>query len=66
MKGISIIICCYNSAKRLHETLKHLALQQVSDTIHWEVILVNNNSTDATTQIALEIWNGLGQKFVKK
>ena len=62
MNGISIIVCCYNSAERLPETLKHLALQQVSDTIHWEVILVNNNSTDATAQIALEIWNSLGSK----
>lgn len=62
MNGISIIVCCYNSAERLPETLKHLALQQVSSAVNWEVILVNNNSTDATTQVAKTTWNNLGVK----
>jgi glycosyltransferase involved in cell wall biosynthesis len=60
MKGISIIVCCYNSAKRLPETLKHLANQQVSGSFKWEVILVNNNSSDNTVQIAKDLWGGLG------
>ena len=57
-KGVSVIICCYNSALRLPETLKHLSLQQTSAS--WEVIVVNNNSTDATRQVANEEWNKLG------
>ena len=57
-RGVSIIICCYNSALRLPETLKHLALQQT--TASWEVIVVNNNSTDATSQVANEEWDKSG------
>jgi len=60
MKGISIIVCCYNSAKRLPETLAHLAKQQVSVSVNWEVIIVNNNSSDNTVQIAKALWNDLG------
>ncbi|ADY52865.1 glycosyl transferase family 2 [Pseudopedobacter saltans DSM 12145] len=51
-EGISIIICCYNSAERLPETIKHIGLQKISDNISWEVIIVNNNSIDNTREIA--------------
>lgn len=54
--GISIIICCYNSAQRLPGTLKHLAMQQVPANINWEIIVVNNASTDDTTAIAQQEW----------
>lgn len=50
--GISVIICCYNSAKKLPETLKHIASQEISDNILWEIIIVNNNSKDDTIKVA--------------
>ena len=56
--GVSVIVCCYNSAKRLPETLWHLALQNVPENIKWEVIVVDNNSTDNTSEVGLQIWNG--------
>ncbi|MEO5910949.1 MAG: glycosyltransferase [Pelobium sp.] len=52
MKGISVIICCFNSANRIEQTLKYLLEQQIQDIINWEVILVNNNSNDDTIQIS--------------
>ena len=54
--GISIIICCYNSAVRLPETLKHIAGQKVPGHIPWEVIVVDNASTDDTAQTASAEW----------
>ena len=55
MNGISIIICCYNSASRLEKTIQHIALQkQVS--FSFEVVLVDNNSTDKTSVIAKELF----------
>ncbi len=57
--GISVVICCYNSASRLPETLVHLAQQQVPSRISWEVILIDNNSTDDTVDTALSSWKGL-------
>ena len=50
--GISVIICCYNSATRLTETLTHLTLQKFQQPINWEVIVVNNASTDNTFEVA--------------
>jgi glycosyltransferase involved in cell wall biosynthesis len=56
LEGVSVIVCCYNSAKRLPETLKFLALQVVPATIPWEVIIINNASSDNTVQVAKEEW----------
>ncbi|NML68061.1 glycosyltransferase family 2 protein [Hymenobacter sp. RP-2-7] len=54
--GVSIIVCCYNSAIRLPDTIKHLANQKVAPKIPWEVIIVDNNSTDNTAYVAVEEW----------
>jgi glycosyltransferase involved in cell wall biosynthesis len=54
--GISIIICCHNSAKELPQTIAHLAAQRVSETISWEVLVIDNASTDATAQVAMSLW----------
>jgi len=51
-QGVSVIICCYNSAKRLPVTLEHLATQYFSKNIPWEIIVVNNASTDNTWSVA--------------
>lgn len=53
--GISIVICCYNSADRLSPTLAHLAAQQVTG-VPWEIILVDNASTDNTAEVARSLW----------
>jgi glycosyltransferase involved in cell wall biosynthesis len=50
-------MCCYNSARRLPETLKHLARQKVPQHIQWELVLVNNNSEDVTVELASSEWS---------
>jgi glycosyltransferase involved in cell wall biosynthesis len=54
--GVSVIVCCYNSSQRLPETIKHLALQKVPADIQWEVIVVDNASTDSTAVTATAEW----------
>lgn len=55
--NISVIICCYNSEYLLHDTLKHLANQKVSNSITYEVVLVDNNSSDDTSKVARCLWD---------
>src|SRR5882757_8940798 len=63
--GVSVIICCYNSAVRLPQTLKHLAEQNVPENLLPEIILVNNASTDDTVAVATETWNRFGPKNIE-
>jgi glycosyltransferase involved in cell wall biosynthesis len=64
INGITVIISCYNSVGRLYPTLKHLSLQIVPENIPWEIILVNNASTDQTASFAIETWNSFSREFV--
>ncbi|MFZ1798894.1 MAG: glycosyltransferase [Chitinophagaceae bacterium] len=54
MNGLSVIVCCYNSAYRLPETLRHLALQETN--FAWELIIVDNLSIDDTVAVAEYCW----------
>jgi glycosyltransferase involved in cell wall biosynthesis len=59
---ISLIICCYNSETRISATLEHIAKQKI-DNLQLEVILVDNNSSDNTAKVAIEVWSKLGYPF---
>lgn len=48
MKGISVVVCTYNGRDRVEPTLKALFLQQVAQEFNWEIIVVDNASTDDT------------------
>ncbi|TPG72257.1 glycosyltransferase [Hymenobacter nivis] len=56
VKGVTILICTYNGANRLPETLRHVAGQQVSSDIPWEVLVVSNASQDDTLIAAPRLW----------
>ncbi len=49
--NVSIVICCYNSAHRLPETIRHLLAQEIPEGLLWEVIVVDNACTDNTAQV---------------
>lgn len=53
--GISIIVCSYNGAQRLPQCLSHLSVQ-IDSVLPWEVLLVDNCSTDSTVDVALTSW----------
>jgi glycosyltransferase involved in cell wall biosynthesis len=53
--GVSIIVCCYNSAQRLSETVAHIFELATPPGCQVEVIIVNNNSTDNTKEEALRL-----------
>lgn len=65
--GASIVICCYNSAGRLPETIRHLANLYCPDNFSIELVLVNNASTDNTEIVAEQIWDSVehGNKVLR-
>ena len=50
MNTISLIIATYNGAKKLLRTLQSLT-EQTLDKELWDVVIVNNNSTDNTREV---------------
>lgn len=51
MTDITIAIPTYNGEKRLPEVLERLRSQIVPDTLTWEILVVDNNSSDQTAEI---------------
>lgn len=53
--GVSVIICCHNGSGHLEGALKFLWNQNVRE-VDWEVIFVDNNSSDGSAEMALKDW----------
>lgn len=58
--SVSFVLCCHNSAGRLPETLRHLAAVVSPPAVVWEVVVVDNASTDGTADLAGQLWRNLG------
>lgn len=62
-KGISIILCCYNSESRLPKTLEFLSKQRLNANHPTEIIVVDNNCSDNSAHVAREIWKEHGSPY---
>ena len=49
--AVSVIIATHNRASRLRETLEALRTQQTPAGLGWEILVVDNGSTDATLEV---------------
>ena len=61
---ISVIICTYNRAQTLRRMLESFFSQQGLNRLDHEVIIVDNNSADDTTQVAKEFSNKPGFRHI--
>jgi glycosyltransferase involved in cell wall biosynthesis len=52
---LSVILCTFNRACNLKDCVEHVSNQQGMDGVDWELLIVNNNSTDRTEEIAREL-----------
>ncbi len=59
--GISVVIPTHNGSARLGATLAHIAQQRPPAGLAWEVVLVDNASTDGTLRAAMDAWPGEAQ-----
>ena len=54
--GLTVAICCHNGRERLPQVLSHLARQRIASEFQWEIIVIDNASTDDTSTVALSAW----------
>lgn len=60
--GLSIVICTHNGKDRLEKVLDHINCLHIPDDLFWEVLVVDNASTDDTkdwvyNSISTQVWN---------
>jgi glycosyltransferase involved in cell wall biosynthesis len=48
----SVILCTYNRSESLRKALGSLAVSGLPDSAEWEVLVIDNNSTDQTKEVA--------------
>jgi len=51
---LSVIICTYNRSKGLKKTLQSFHSQELPEDFPWEIVVVDNNSTDDTPETVTE------------
>jgi glycosyltransferase involved in cell wall biosynthesis len=49
--NITVILCTYNRHQSLARALKSLAASELPESVKWEVLVVDNNSSDRTAQV---------------
>jgi glycosyltransferase involved in cell wall biosynthesis len=60
---VTVAICTWNRAVLLQRTLDQLCQLRVPAGVEWELILVNNNSTDSTEQVATHFAQRLPMRY---
>jgi len=55
--GVTVLICTYNGKKNLPLTLSYLAKQKVEPRTPWEILLIDNASSDNSAQVASDTWS---------
>jgi glycosyltransferase involved in cell wall biosynthesis len=60
---LSVIICTWNRAELLRQTLNSLAKSELPNDTEWELIIVDNNSTDETTAVCQEFLRQNPQRY---
>jgi glycosyltransferase involved in cell wall biosynthesis len=48
---ITVILCTYNRAKYLQKALESVVAQVLPESVQWEILVVDNNSSDDTRQV---------------
>lgn len=60
---ITIILCTYNRCESLQSALNSVAASVLPQSVEWEVLVVDNNSTDQTRKVVQEFCNRSPHRF---
>jgi len=61
---LSVVICTWNNCNRLAITLNSLSHCVIPQALKWELVLVNNNCTDETDQVAQQFTDKLPLVYI--
>src|SRR5215470_14722752 len=49
--NITVLVCTYNRSRTLGETIESVATQALPQPLSWELLIVDNNSSDDTRRV---------------
>jgi glucosyl-dolichyl phosphate glucuronosyltransferase len=52
---ITVVLCTYNRCHSLAETLSSIAASKLPESVEWEILVVDNNSSDQTRAVVRDI-----------
>jgi glucosyl-dolichyl phosphate glucuronosyltransferase len=60
---ITLVVCTYNRSQSLAKSLESIAASQLPESLEWEVVVVDNNSHDQTSEIVESFCRRYPQRF---
>ncbi|WP_254449405.1 glycosyltransferase [Anabaena sp. UHCC 0253] len=51
MVDFTVVICIYNGEKLILDVLEKLRSQVKTEKLNWEILIIDNNSTDQTAEV---------------
>jgi len=61
--SITVIVCTYNRCQSLAKTLDSLAASKLPEVVDWEVLVVDNNSSDQTREVIEDFCTRYRERF---
>ena len=59
----AVIVCTYNRCDSLAKTLESLAASTIPDSVEWEIVVIDNNSSDRTRPVVEEFTRRFQGRF---
>lgn len=60
---ITVILCTYNRCESLAKAMQSVIASEVPDSLEWEVLVIDNNSTDKTREVVEEFCRQFPLRF---
>ena len=61
--NVTVILCTYNRCRSLAKAIESAAALNVSESVEWEVLVVDNNSRDQTCEVVRDFCNRYPGRF---
>lgn len=65
MMNFTVVICTYNGEHRLPQVIDRLRSQKQTENLAWEILVIDNNSTDNTQKVVQKYQSEFPQKSPK-
>ena len=60
---ITVILCTHNRARTLATALESIAVQNISESVGWDIVVVDNNSSDETRRVVEDFQRRYPDRF---